>query len=436
MKKILLLEAALEPLNIHHEVSIRSYFMNTLRATIALGALAFALSIAIPAFAASHSCDNDASGYPCYNIHSGIPWSYRHWRDDRHGDDRRTSSSDGYGWVFNSWHTYNFHVWLANPYFTDTRAQYSFWNGDQWSFFRRINQNTAPYGWSYVGRVFGTDALAVWHNNHVTGADFVRGYYSTRSAATENERPAPEHAVEEPGRCGQRSIQDPRITAIQQKMLNAVDHYQDTQGSFHIAFSNNRQSEDVDFQVSPQNKSSFVRITNGDGDVVEHVTNGQATITLYPGRSAFEEKQLAEAGQPEDTRQYYNQQCEPVYVTRQDPTWAVGANEVTLPENYAFWLTTSDSEIVGQEKVLDRDATVIFGRHDAYLRNKLGASTFQMWVDDETGVLLKLVGTDEAGKVAYSIDVQDIQFNSGIKLNPAIEAPAGWENLEESDATR
>jgi hypothetical protein len=45
-------------------------------------------------------------------------------------------------------------------------------------------------------------------------------------------------------------------------------------------------------------------------------------------------------------------------------------------------------------------------------------------------VLLKLIGTDEAGKVVYAIDVQDIQFNSGLELNPAIEAPAGWQNLE------
>ncbi|MGH8603061.1 MAG: hypothetical protein ACREXR_09915, partial [Gammaproteobacteria bacterium] len=405
----------------------RRSLMNPLRTTLALGALASALLIATPAFPATDYCDNDALGYPCYNLYAG-GWYYGHWRGDWNGDDRRNSSGGGYVWAFNYWDTYNFYVWLANPYFTDTAALYAYWDGVNYIFIKSINQNTAPSGWSNVGQRY-THALAVFHDNHVTGADFVRGDFST---ALKNERLAPEHVIEESGRCRQRSIQDPRIAATQQKMLNAVDHYQDARGSFHITFTNNHQSEDVDFEVSPQDKSSFVRITNADGDVVEHATNGQSTIRLYPGRSAFEKKQLAEASQPEGPRYYHNQKCEPVYVHRQDPAWAVGANEVTLPENYAFWLTTSDSNIVGQDKVLDRDATVIFGRHNAYLRNKLGASTFEMWVDDETGVLLKLVGTDEAGKVVYSIDVQDIRFNSGIELNPAIEAPAGWKNLKSS----
>lgn len=83
--------------------------------------------------------------------------------------------------------------------------------------------------------------------------------------------------------------------------------------------------------------------------------------------------------------------------------------------------------------MLERDATVISGRHDAYLRKKLGASAYKIWVDDETGVLLKLLGTDRAGKIAYAIDVQDIQFDTGMDLNPAIAAPAGWKSLNSEE---
>ncbi|MBS1212228.1 MAG: hypothetical protein H6R26_844, partial [Proteobacteria bacterium] len=208
-----------------------------------------------------------------------------------------------------------------------------------------------------------------------------------------------------------------------------ADHYQDVKGSFRISFGTARQEEDVDFEVSPRSASSVVRITGATGEVTEHLTNGQSMISLYPGRSAYDEGLIAEADPPQGPRHYLNDQCEPVYVHRQDSTRDVGAGEVTSPENYAFWLTASRSRIVGHEKLLERDATVISGRHDAYLGKKLGASAFKMWVDDETGVLLKLVGTDKSSKTAYAIDVRDIQFDAGMDLNPSIAAPAGWKSL-------
>jgi hypothetical protein len=50
-----------------------------------------------------------------------------------------------------------------------------------------------------------------------------------------------------------------------------------------------------------------------------------------------------------------------------------------------------------------------------------------MWVDDQTGVLLKLVGTDDTSTQVYSIDVADIQFDASAIQIPPISPPlAGW----------
>ncbi|WP_044640676.1 hypothetical protein [Risungbinella massiliensis] len=62
---------------------------------------------------------------------------------------------------------------------------------------------------------------------------------------------------------------------------------------------------------------------------------------------------------------------------------------MALPQNYAFWLTNSDNRVVGHEKMFHRNVTVLEGKHDKYMGKKLGATTYQMWVDTATGVLLK-----------------------------------------------
>ncbi|GAB3352153.1 hypothetical protein [Lysobacter tyrosinilyticus] len=388
--------------------------MNALRKNLALGALATALLATTPAFAASNYCDNDRDSrqYACDNWGG---WSYRSWSGDWNGDDRRVNSGIyGYGWVFKTAQYYAFHVWLNNPYFTDTSATYGYYNDAHWELLAAINQNAAPSGWTSLGSGY-SDQLAVWHNNSTTGADMVRGDYSYGLTAKTTK-------LEQP-------VRDRKLAAIQHKMLNAVDNFQDASGSFHISFANNGQSDDVDFEMSTKNASSFVRIGRGNGEVVEHAANGRSTIKLHPQHLTYELGRVARPAAVEGPRAYRNEKGEAVFVYRQDPTWAIGANEITLPQSYAFWLIGSDSKIVGQENLLGRPTTVIQGHHDAYLADKLGASTFKMWVDDATGVLLKLVGTDKLNRTVYFIDVKAIEFNTGRDLRPQIKAPTGWKNL-------
>jgi len=53
-----------------------------------------------------------------------------------------------------------------------------------------------------------------------------------------------------------------------------------------------------------------------------------------------------------------------------------------------------------------------------------------MWVDDETGTLLRLTGSDAHGAVVYAIEVQAIQFNAGVdRRRFAIAAGTGAAEL-------
>lgn len=411
--------------------------MNVMRKrALIFGAIAAAGLFAAPAWAGSYQCDNDRSAgqYPnCSNM-GGHNYVYRSGQaGDWNGDDRLNSTNSGwYGYFFpGTDRYYSFYAWLNNAAFTDAYARYSVINtsnGSQQT--AAINQNTAPGGWNYVGYGYGYLFTVTPSGNGRNGADIVQLYFNGLAAAgagpsvTEADRDLS-------GRCPTATPADPRIAALQQRMLNAADAYRDAAGSVDLRFRNNGQNEAVDFEVSQTQRSSFVRIARGQDRVEEHATRNGTSLSLYPQAKAYRTTPLADAPAPSGPRVYRNARCEPVFVHRSDATGALGADNVISPQNYAFWLSTEDVRIAGRQRLLGRAATVVAGKHADYLGGKLGATTFRMWVDDKTGALLKLVGRDRAGSVAYSIDVRDLRFDTGLDLKPALAAPQGWSRLSE-----
>lgn len=411
--------------------------MNAMRKRALLScALAVTGLFAAPAWAGSVQCDNDraAGQYPCDNM-GGLNYVYRSGqRGDWNGDDRLNSTNTGwYGWFFPGVErSYSFYAWLNNSAFTDAYARYGVI--DTSNAYRQtavINQNTAPGGWNYAGYGRGYLFMVSPSGNGRNGADIVQLYYSDGLAAADAAPRVAEANRDFSGRCPSATPADPRIAALQQRMLDAPDAYRDAAGSVDLRFRNNGQNEAIDFEVSQAQRSSFVRIARGRDRVEEHATRNGSSLSLYPQAKSYQTTQLADLPTPAGPRVYRNARCEPVFVHRGDATGAIGADNVIAPQNYAFWLSTEDVRIAGRQRLLGREATVVAGKHGDYLGDKLGAATFRMWVDDKTGALLKLVGRDRAGAVAYSIDVRDLRFDTGLELKPSLAAPLGWSKLPE-----
>lgn len=389
---------------------------------------------AAPAWAGSVQCDNDraAGQYPCDNM-GGLNYVYRSGQSgDWNGDDRLNSTNSGwYGWFFPGVErSYSFYAWLNNGAFTDAYARYGVIDtGNAYHQTAVINQNTAPGGWNYAGYGHGYLFTVTPSGNGRNGADIVQLYYSGSLAATGATARIAEADRDLDSRCPSATPADPRIAALQQRMLNAADAYRDVAGSVDLRFRNNGQNEAIDFEVSRTQRSSFVRIDRGQDRVEEHATRNGSSLSLYPQAKAYQTTLLADLPAPDGPRAYRNARCEPVFVHRGDSAGAIGADNVISPQNYAFWLSTEDVRIAGRQRLLGRVATVVAGKHGDYLGSKLGADSFRMWVDDKTGALLKLVGRDRSGAVAYSIDVRDLRFDTGLELKPALAAPQGWSRL-------
>lgn len=392
----------------------------------------------------TYYCDNDRdlSQYPnCSNRQddpitntSNSGWSYRSGLSgDWNGDDRLSYSSSSfpaYFWTFSGLtggNAVDLQVWLANAAFTDPSAGYRVKLADD-NCGASINQNTAPSGWSFLvecpGNV-GTASISVVSEPNVqTGADIVQVLTVNRFAAAPPVEAATSSrmggiAAEEivdPSSCGVDTAMDASVNTIQQRMLNAIDHYRDVKGSYRIVFQNNDQDDTVAFEISESTPGSYVKTTSRSGAVREHRSDGSQLEISYPATGALLVARVSRATPPIGPRQYFNSHCEAVFVHRQDPASAPSASDVALPQNYAFWLSDSGARVVASDVILGRQTTVIEGRHTDYLATKLGATAFKMWVDDETGTLLKLTGTDERGAVVYFVEVDAIQFNAGVDL--------------------
>jgi hypothetical protein len=402
------------------------------------------------ASAGTFQCDNDPVGYPCTTSRPS-DWIYRsNQPGDANGDDRLSHASNpsAYVWAFTGVGTVQvlgLDVFLNNISFTEPNAEYFTPAGR----IGAINQNTASGGWHHIGSQVAQTSARITLKRHAAnttgiGADLIQiktssispaiatgsGSTSTSTSTSlaepvNSELFAPER-IDDPALCGARFITDRALSAIQQRMLDAIDHFRDVQGSAVVRFSNSGQDEVVAFELSEQSPGSRVTITSRSGDVLEQAFDGKQLVRIDRARSAVDVAALAPVVVPSGPRQYFTTSCEPVFVHRQDPAGAHGAADVVLPENYAFWLSSSDAHIAGSVSLLGRAATVIEGSHDEYLRTKLGASTFKMWVDDQTGVLLQLVGSDADGTAVYSVVVKNIQFDQGVdRRRFQLEQPRG-----------
>ncbi|MED2009641.1 hypothetical protein P4V39_16410 [Brevibacillus borstelensis] len=209
------------------------------------------------------------------------------------------------------------------------------------------------------------------------------------------------------------------LVSVQNKMLNAIDHYQSATGSYRAILTPIGVDEIVDFEVyrgaNPRshvkvmdNKSKVLKETAFDGNMFMSINHTNKT---YLQNKTATQQQTVALGQ-NSPRSYKNDQGELVFVKRQDPAFSGVANDVLFPQDYAFWLTPDNHKVVGEEKLLNRTSIVIEGEHDdPILAEKHQSTHFKMWIDKETGVLLKLVETNSKDEVTNSIEVLSIEFD-------------------------
>jgi len=207
---------------------------------------------------------------------------------------------------------------------------------------------------------------------------------------------------------------------VQEKMLNAIDNFQTIKGTYHEIHSPSGADRTVSFQVREgKNPGSYTKVVdNRTGSVVEVRADGNVLMFFDKTNNVFERNRIAKEtfNKKNDKPRKFNKNGVTNYVYRQDPSTAILAQDVVFPQPYAFWLNEeSGYQVLGNEMYLDRDATVMQGNFDSFMSQKRQATTFKMWVDTDTGVLLKLEESNGTNEIVNSITVTDLKINGTVE---------------------
>lgn len=234
---------------------------------------------------------------------------------------------------------------------------------------------------------------------------------------------------------------------IYDRMLNTMDFYGVLQGKFRITQFYGGVDYEVEYCVDGVDNQSFERMTDYGGNnarsgeaLPEHETVSyydgktyQEAIITYDGsgKRSMPEKEIIHTSNEDaeerknldfvalvkpSSRVQTDSEGINTYYYRQSPN-ALGFSRASLePQELTIGYLRDFStwEITGQETLLDRSCSVIQGTLSGDYSEKLHTANFTLWVDNETGILLKLEGYDDSGELAETLTTTE--FQAGVTL--------------------
>lgn len=223
---------------------------------------------------------------------------------------------------------------------------------------------------------------------------------------------------------------------IYYKMLNSMDYFTTAEVAFSAKFPGSNIEDDYYIKTNLNTGISYQSIsdnliqtrsvdvskayeTYSDGQVVREFNNLVRTVQTVSG---VEQKRTLAEEWPNvgiDERYYVDENGEPHFRYRGNPTNASMAGECLLPQVSAFaYLIDQDLwEVVDTINYCDRECYFVEGLVDESYSAQIGAETFMMYVDKDTGILLKLEACDANGDVVSSMVVSEISIDAPMTRN-------------------
>lgn len=217
---------------------------------------------------------------------------------------------------------------------------------------------------------------------------------------------------------------------IYERMLNSVDYFNTVTVCFDLKMSADEPaitceidtnlitgetyeaSTSLDAGADRVNRSLASIERYSDGEYVTDYFNDDKTYRIV---QSVEPRLLKEQEIPEGQPRAFigSNDKQPSYIYRADPTNSVWGSFCLFPQGLTFgYLTDFDLwDIKGTETYLDRECLVLSGQSNGSYKRKTGVNTFTMYVDSQTGILLKQEGWDESGNIVRSMTVNAISVD-------------------------
>lgn len=225
--------------------------------------------------------------------------------------------------------------------------------------------------------------------------------------------------AELPGREGSAPVSfESAQEEVYYKMLNSMDYFTTARVSFtevlpgfdeELAYTieTNLETSIAHQTLTRSDDPDFSQETYADGTTVWEYDNRAKRVSSAGG---VEKRRTLEEEWPGITERYsIDENGDPHYRYRGNPTNVSGAGECLLPQTWAFgFLPEKDLWVIeGSLEYCGRQCYDIVGTvRDSYAA-QIGAGQFRMYVDQETGILLMLDAWNDQGSVC-SVTVTEI----------------------------
>ncbi len=225
--------------------------------------------------------------------------------------------------------------------------------------------------------------------------------------------------AELPGREGSSPVSfESAQEEVYYKMLNSMDYFTTARVSFTEVLPGF--DEELAYTIETNLETSIAHQTltrSNDPDFSQETYADGATVWEYDNQAkrgsssgGVEKRRTLEEEWPGITERYYiDENGDPNYCYRGNPTNVSGAGECLLPQTWAFGLLPEKDlwVIEGSLEYCGRQCYDIVGTvRDSYAA-QIGAGQFRMYVDQETGILLMLDAWNDQGS-ACSVTVTEI----------------------------
>ena len=225
--------------------------------------------------------------------------------------------------------------------------------------------------------------------------------------------------AELPGREGSSPVSfESAQEEVYYKMLNSMDYFTTARVSFTEVLPGF--DEELAYTIETNLDTSIAHQTltrSNDPDFSQETYADGATVWEYDNQAkrgsssgGVEKRRTLEEEWPGITERYYiDENGDPNYCYRGNPTNVSGAGECLLPQTWAFGLLPEKDlwVIEGSLEYCGRQCYDIVGTvRDSYAA-QIGADQFRMYVDQETGILLMLDAWNDQGS-ACSVTVTEI----------------------------
>jgi outer membrane lipoprotein-sorting protein len=232
--------------------------------------------------------------------------------------------------------------------------------------------------------------------------------------------------------------------SIQDKMLNSIDYFKSAKGSFRDYIKKDNSDDTIEFDVKLNGKPvSYVKVTNSQ-DSLESIFDGDNYLSVNNKVKDYDVSPVYKGDSnapkpPKSAKQRYRKGADgkiKSVILNSDPAFMGRASSVLYNQNVAlgFLEDFNKWKIQGDDVFLGLPVTVIAGELPDGYKSRFDGTSFKIWVQKDTGIILNLEIYNDSNEVVAGIKVNDIQLNSNYTASDdekfKIKLPKGYTAIQ------